>query len=154
MNASTRLVLCGAVTALLLVAQAAADDFGLDWWTIDGGGDTSWSADLELTGTIGQHDAGHTLSGGGFELTGGFWLSAAQASPPVCLGDSNCDDAINWRDIDYFVAGQNDNVAGWEAMFAPGVPSCPFANNDVNEDGAVNWRDIDPLVALMNTVCP
>jgi hypothetical protein len=73
--------------------------------------------------------------------------------PAVCPGDSNCDDAINWRDIDYFVAAQNDNVASWEAMFT-GTPPCAFGNNDVNADGAVNWRDIDPLVALMNTVCP
>ncbi|MCK4340197.1 MAG: hypothetical protein KAY37_00550 [Phycisphaerae bacterium] len=72
----------------------------------------------------------------------------------VCRGDSNCDGAINWRDIDYFVAAMNDNVAAWEAMFAPGTPSCSFENNDANEDGTVNWRDIDPFVALMNTTCP
>ncbi|MCK4342056.1 MAG: lamin tail domain-containing protein [Phycisphaerae bacterium] len=72
----------------------------------------------------------------------------------VCRGDSNCDDAINWRDIDYFVAAMNDNVAAWEAMFLPGSPTCPFENNDVNADGTVNWRDIDPFVAVMNTTCP
>ncbi len=75
-------------------------------------------------------------------------------SPPVCGGDSNCDGAINWRDIDFFVAAMNDNVAAWEAMFLPGTPGCQFANNDVNEDGTVNWRDIDPFVAVMNTTCP
>ncbi|MCK4342036.1 MAG: hypothetical protein KAY37_09975 [Phycisphaerae bacterium] len=75
-------------------------------------------------------------------------------APPVCPGDSNCDEAISWRDIDFFVAAMNDNVAAWEAMFAPGTPSCPFENNDVNGDGTVNWRDIDPFVALMNTTCP
>ena len=72
----------------------------------------------------------------------------------ICSGDSNCDGAISWRDIDYFVAAMNDNVAAWEAMFAPGSPSCPFLNNDVNEDSTVNWRDIDPFVAAMNTTCP
>ncbi len=71
----------------------------------------------------------------------------------ACRGDCNCDDVINWRDIDYFVAAMNDNVAAWEAMFAPGVPTCPFINNDVNVDGTVNWRDIDPFVEVMNTVC-
>ncbi|MCK4342900.1 MAG: hypothetical protein KAY37_14395 [Phycisphaerae bacterium] len=72
----------------------------------------------------------------------------------VCPGDSNCDNEISWRDIDFFVAAMNDNVAAWEAMFLPGTPSCSFANNDVNGDGTVNWRDIDPFVALMNTTCP
>ncbi|MCK4341558.1 MAG: hypothetical protein KAY37_07545 [Phycisphaerae bacterium] len=72
----------------------------------------------------------------------------------VCPGDSNCDGSISWRDIDFFVAAMNDNVAAWEAMFAPGTPDCSFDNNDVNADGTVSWRDIDPLVALMNTTCP
>ncbi len=76
------------------------------------------------------------------------------AAPEVCSGDSNCDGAINWRDIDYFIAGMNDNESGWQAMFATGAPTCLFANNDVNGDGTVNWRDIDPLIALMNTTCP
>jgi len=71
----------------------------------------------------------------------------------ICSGDSNCDGEISWPDIDYFVAAMNDNVAVWEAMFAPGSPTCFFANNDVNSDGTVNWRDIDEFVALMNTVC-
>ncbi len=75
-------------------------------------------------------------------------------SNPACAGDSNCDGVVNWRDIDFFVAAQNDNVSGWEAMFAPGEPTCPFANNDVNDDGIANWRDIDPFVALQNTTCP
>ncbi|MCK4340734.1 MAG: hypothetical protein KAY37_03300 [Phycisphaerae bacterium] len=75
-------------------------------------------------------------------------------TPAVCSGDCNCDGAIDWRDIDYFVAAMNDNIAAWEAMFSPSTPSCPFGNNDVNSDGTVNWRDIDPLVAVMNTTCP
>ncbi len=76
------------------------------------------------------------------------------AAPEVCAGDSNCDGAVNWRDIDYFVAAMNDNESSWAAMFATGAPPCPFANNDVNGDTYVNWRDIDPLIALMNTPCP
>ncbi len=75
-------------------------------------------------------------------------------APPICPGDSNCDGVINWRDIDYFVAAQNDNISAWEAMFLPGTPTCLFENNDVNGDGTVNWRDIDPFVAVMNTTCP
>ncbi len=88
-----------------------------------------------------------------------WWMMARLAgwpgpSPSVCRGDANCDGQINWRDIDYFVAAQNDNVSGWEALFAPAAPSCPFTSNDLNEDGTVNWRDIDPFVAVQNTTCP
>ncbi|MCK4340152.1 MAG: hypothetical protein KAY37_00325 [Phycisphaerae bacterium] len=71
-----------------------------------------------------------------------------------CLGDSNCDGRIDWRDIDFFVAGMNNNVTGWQNMFLPLAPTCPYANNDVNQDGNTNWRDIDPFVALMGTTCP
>jgi len=75
-------------------------------------------------------------------------------APPVCAGDGNCDGVINWRDIDYLVAGQNDNTSAWQALFAPPGPSCGFANVDTNGDGHVNWRDIDPFIALMNSTCP
>ncbi len=78
----------------------------------------------------------------------GAWLV-----PLACVGDANCDGAVNWRDIDFFVAAQNDNRAAWEALF-DAAPTCPFANNDTNGDGYINWRDIDPFVALMNTTCP
>ena len=74
--------------------------------------------------------------------------------PTVCAGDCNCDGAVNWRDIDFFVAAMNDNSVAWLAMFGPDAPTCPFWNNDVNADGTVNWRDIDPLVGVMNTACP
>lgn len=71
-----------------------------------------------------------------------------------CPGSANCDIYVNYLDIDFFVAGMNDNVAAWEAMFAPGAPICPFENLDANGDGFVNFRDIDAFVALQNTTCP
>jgi Tol biopolymer transport system component len=75
------------------------------------------------------------------------------SAPVVCAGDANCDNAVNWRDIDYFIAGMNDNMSAWAALF-PSGPSCAFANLDSSGDGIVNWRDIDPLIAKMNTTCP
>ncbi len=74
--------------------------------------------------------------------------------PAVCAGDGNCDGAVNWREIDYLVAGMNDNESGWASLFADAAPACLFANLDASGDGAVNWRDIDPFVARMNTTCP
>ncbi|MCK4343472.1 MAG: right-handed parallel beta-helix repeat-containing protein [Phycisphaerae bacterium] len=75
-------------------------------------------------------------------------------APPLCFGDSNCDGVINWRDVDFFVAAMNDNLAAWEAMFVPGSPTCAFGNNDVNADGTVSWRDIGLLLGLLDTTCP
>ncbi|MCK4343591.1 MAG: agmatine deiminase family protein [Phycisphaerae bacterium] len=141
---------------------------GSSWqqlWQNPGGGDltdSSWQA-ITLLAPVADNEAtvwfrwGYQIDSGAYAYSGWniddveIW---GLASPSVCPGDSNCDAAIGWRDIDYFVAAMNDNVAAWEDMFAPGTPSCSFDNNDVNGDGTVNWRDIDPLVALMNTTCP
>ncbi len=112
---------------------------------------------------------GNAFEVAGYDLTNGeigqrpfsfAWIPNewTLASPPeICAGDSNCDGGINWRDIDFFVAAQNDNVSAWYDlhMTVYGVaPTCPFENNDVNDDGGVSWRDIDPFVAVQNTTCP
>ncbi len=94
----------------------------------------------------------------GYDTTYGWGfvnaLGAVQAAaPPQCPGDSNCDGVINWRDVDFFVAAQNNNEAAWVALFAPATPTCLFANNDVNRDSNVNWRDVDPFVSIQNTTC-
>jgi len=70
------IVVCAGVAAL---APLSGGDFDLSWHTIDGGGGTSTGGGFELAGTIGQHDAGQTMTGGNFTVTGGFWagLSAA-----------------------------------------------------------------------------
>lgn len=72
----------------LLAAPAApvgAQTFAIPWWTIDaGGGMRSTGDDFELSGTIGQPDAGK-MSGGAFELTGGFW-AGVDAAPFVVHG--------------------------------------------------------------------
>jgi hypothetical protein len=73
--------------------------------------------------------------------------------PATCVGDANCDGLVNWRDIDFFIAGQGDNRANWLAQFDSGLPRCPFANLDTNQDGHVNWLDIDLFIARMNDGC-
>jgi len=100
---------------------------------------------------------GELIVGGAFLMAGGqpscCWARWACAVPDRCLGDGNCDGAISWRDIDYLIAGQNDNPAFWATQFPQGNPQCPFLNLDTNSDAHVNWRDIDPFIALMNTTC-
>ena len=70
---------------LLFVSAVVADDFDLDWYTIDGGGDMfSTGGEFELSGTIGQPDATTVvMTGGDFELTGGFWAPFAPGPAPV-----------------------------------------------------------------------
>ena len=69
----------------LAVSSVPAQDFTLDWFTMDGGGGKSTGGVYAVTGTIGQPDAG-TLGGGDYTLTGGFWgLVAAVQTPGAPL---------------------------------------------------------------------
>lgn len=54
------------------MAYARLAGYSLPWWTVDSGGGASSGGDYQLSGTIGQPDAG-TLSGGNYQLEGGFW---------------------------------------------------------------------------------
>ena len=131
------------IFAVLAVSTASAQTFDLGWNTIDGGG-AMWTTggSFELSGTIGQPDAGFVMSGGAFELTGGFWSGAA--APAICRGDCNCDGLIDFADIDPFVA-----------VLSGGTP-CSVDNCDVNGDGVIDFNDIDPFVALLSSgaTCP
>mgnify|MGYP005854129241 CR=1 FL=1 len=66
------------LTILLLSATTWAQDFTVDWYTIDGGGEVlseTGDQQWQLSGTLGQWDdsASQALSGAGWTLTGGFW---------------------------------------------------------------------------------
>ena len=61
--------------------SAFAQNYSIDWFTIDGGGGTSTGGVYSVSGTIGQPDASpQPMTGGNFSLTGGFWslLSVVQ----------------------------------------------------------------------------
>jgi hypothetical protein len=66
------------LVSLVTLVSAAPTAFSLPWWTLDGGGGTSQGGDFVVSGTIGQSEASHRMSGGGFSLVGGFWGDAAQ----------------------------------------------------------------------------
>lgn len=139
------LVLC----AVCLAASAAAD-LTMNWWTCDSGGGL-WSAagGLELSGTIGQPDAGGVLSGGGLTLAGGFWPGVgAGVAPPVCRGDLDCNGQVDFQDINPFVLYLS-NHSVWLATYP-----CSAANGDINGDGtygASSFGDINAFVTLLST---
>jgi len=76
-----------AAFAVLGLTHAGAD-YEVSRATIDGGGGMfSTGGAFDLSGSIGQCDAG-TLSGGTFTLTGGFWFGL---SPGDCDADGDVD---------------------------------------------------------------
>jgi len=75
----------------------SAQEYEITRSTIDGGGVMrSTGGAFELSGTIGQPDAG-VLAGGAFELTGGFWFGLAPT-------DCNDDGGVDLADYDAFEA--------------------------------------------------
>ena len=112
-------------------AAGSADDFTLNWWTIDGGGVMrSTGGNFELSGTIGQPDAG-SMSGGNFALTGGFWFALAD-------GDCNSDGGVNlfdYGDLEPCVSGPSG-----------GLPSTGCSCFDIDRDSDVDLSDVARFV--------
>ena len=77
--------LCGLCGLWLAATCGLAQNYSIDWSTIDGGGGTSTGGVYTVSGTIGQPDAG-AMSGGTYTLQGGFWgLIAAIQTPGAPL---------------------------------------------------------------------
>ena len=84
---------------------AQAQSYDLSWFSIDGGGNPSSAGSFDLSGTVGQPDAGASMTGNGFELTGGFWTIAADQVSGCGSADFNCDgDTGTDSDIEAFFA--------------------------------------------------
>src|SRR5262245_16939837 len=66
----------------VVALNAAAGQYSIDWFTIDGGGGTSTGGVYSVSGTVGQPDTA-SASGGSFKVTGGFWSIFAVPEPGV-----------------------------------------------------------------------
>src|SRR5580765_5721685 len=86
------------ISAFSFQLSAFAQSYSIDWYKIAGGGGTSTGGVYQVSGTIGQPDAGPTLSGGNFSLTGGYWslLSVVQTpgAPTLTIQRSTPGNAI------------------------------------------------------------
>jgi uncharacterized repeat protein (TIGR01451 family) len=70
--------LAAAAAWAALAPAARAQSFAVSWYTVDDGGATlSAGPTFSVGGTIGQPDAGPTMSVGTLTLTGGFWTAFA-----------------------------------------------------------------------------
>ena len=133
---------------------ALAESFDLSWRTIDGGGDTSIGGDYVLSGTIGQPDAG-AMTGGDFELAGGFWAAPFGSSGGctrnpawICDGDVDGDGQVNPVDSGLV-----------QAAFGS-VDDQDLCQFDMDCDGQLNPVDAGIVQSLFGTceeprdVCP
>jgi hypothetical protein len=131
--------------SIISVGAVLAQDYAIDWHTVDGGGEM-WSigGDYELGGTIGQPDAG-IMSGGTYSLTGGLWVVGLPSC--ACPGDVNGDGLRNGLDIQAF-----GSCLGWWGQ-PPGA-GCECADTD--GDGLMGMNDVYALVdlLLLGMPCP
>lgn len=136
---------CLAALALAtsLVPNAPGQAFDLSWRTIDGGGAVfSAGAAFELGGTIGQPDAGSAgqpMSGGPYELVGGFWPVAM--SPASTLpGDLDGDCDVDLSDLSSCLSGFG--------CTPPATCLC-----DIDGDGDADLSDLAMLLANFGAAC-
>ncbi len=121
--------------AAVLCCAAAYGQFEIPWFTVDGGGAVATAGGgYELSGTIGQPDAG-VMSGGSYTLRGGFWVGGG--APPAACG---CGDVDQSGFVDLLDFTTLATCFGLQAP-APGCAAEVFFCADLNGDGAVNLLD-------------
>jgi hypothetical protein len=111
---------CSAFVILFLPIRASAQSYSIDWFTLDAGGGNSAGGSYSLDGSIGQPEAGPTLSGGSFSLTGGYWslVAVPTTSAPV---------------LHIFLTPTNTAVIFWPSA------STGFALQQNSQLGTSNW---------------
>ncbi len=127
------------ILMLVLTASYAAQAgnppaFEIPWFTFDGGGAMSQGGTFTVAGTIGQPDTG-VMTGGGFDLSGGFW--AEPIGGPS--GDCNDDGTIDLDDYFCF----------YNCVLGPGqglLPNCGIF--DYDNDGDVDLEDSDGFLSM------
>ncbi|MGD1083876.1 MAG: hypothetical protein ABSA47_03890 [Verrucomicrobiota bacterium] len=111
---------------LLAAPASQAQTYSIDWYKVSGGGGVSSGGAYQVSGTIGQHDAGAAMSGGEYSLTGGFWslISVLQTPGGPVLGITHSGNSVIvfWRVTSGYTLEQNNNLAvpsGWSASVYP-----------------------------------
>ena len=126
---------------ILGVTAVAMAQYEITWSTIDGGGATSTGGSYLLSGSIGQADAQSppVMSGGSYELTGGFWPVTQVC---YCPGDLTGDGKKDGLDVQLFVG----------CVMSGGNCSCA----DVDVANGVNLADVPVFVnnLLTGSACP
>jgi hypothetical protein len=130
------------IVLLIATAPMALGQFDISWFTVGGGGAMSSAGGVfEVSGTIGQPDAqvAPLMSGGSFQIIGGFWPISQVC---FCLGDLNGDGKKDGRDVQQFVG----------CIISAGNCSCA----DLDQANGVTIADVTMFVSdlLAGTDCP
>ena len=84
------------ISILLLVSTASAQNFSIDWFTVDGGGGFSAAEGFSVGGTVAQPDAGF-MSADAYAVVGGFWSFAASETLSLAVSNSPAGVLVYWN---------------------------------------------------------
>jgi hypothetical protein len=123
---------------IIAALAGGGGDLAVESFTIDGGGGTSSGGSFELSGTIGQPDAGPPLAAGVFEIAGGFRLTGGDDvnTCPADIDDSGEVDVLDLVEL----------IVAW----GPCGVDCPA---DIDGSGEVDVLDLVELIVAWGP-CP
>jgi hypothetical protein len=105
------------LSGLLIPSIAFSQSYSIDWYKVSDGGGTSSSGQYTISGTIGQHDAGGPMIGGGYFVIGGFWALVSVVQTPglpnltvTAVGPNSV--VVSWPKTGSYTLQQNSNLAG------------------------------------------
>jgi hypothetical protein len=122
------------VLAVCGLSTPAMAQYRISWYKIAGGGGTSTNGQYAISGTIGQHDAGTTMSGGNYTLTGGFWTGVSVIQTPGAPL------------LNIISTNSGTVTLSW------GVTSTPFYLQQVGSLAAGNWATLNTNSYPVNIV--
>jgi len=107
-------------TLIFQPSTASGQQYSINWFKVAGGGGTSAGGAYQVSGTIGQHDAGGPMTGGSYSLTGGFWsvitIVQTPGAPLLSIAPSGNSIVVSWPASGTdFVLQQNSDLstANW-----------------------------------------
>ena len=123
------------VFAALPLVSTFAQSYSIDWYKVSGGGGTSTGGTYQVSGTIGQHDAGGPMTGGNYSLTGGYWALTSVVQTPglpnltiTFVGPDSV--VVSWPNTGNYTLQQNYNLANTSGSTTSGYTVTP--NNGTN----------------------
>ena len=113
-----------------------AQSYTVDWYKIAGGGGASTGGTYQVSGTIGQPDAGATMTGGNYAVDGGFWSIIAvvqmPGAPLLVITPSGTNAVISWPSPSTgYILQQNSSLATTNWLTVGTLPSDNGATKSV-----------------------
>jgi hypothetical protein len=134
--------LCGALVLAAFASPIQAQNYSINWFKVSGGGGASAGGSYQVSGTIGQHDAGGPMTGGPYSLTGGFWaLYAVQilGAPKLTITLTTTNTAmVSWPSPSTGFNLQQNNDLTTVNWVTPAEP--------VTDNGTIKYIIVNPPV--------